>query len=131
MLNGNLFCSSSPGLQSGHMAFNTSCLINNGSQLSQSPRHVTPSASSHLKHPKPWSVQRTSTPSQNFKCKGSQNLLSYHCFIFSRDCFLILMIWHNSWRRKPQRGSLHHDHTKNSSTCLSYLTEMLGSFRQY
>lgn len=31
----------------------------------------------------------------------------------------------------PQRGSLHHDRIKNSSTCLSYLTEMCEKFRQY
>lgn len=147
-------------------------------------------------HQRPFKTSKHCTALWYVILKGIQNLLSYHCFIFPKDSFIILMIWHNHLRGKPPKrfittfffhssivqrllspfheqlapvacdhGSnitawaslitflehrnnhpwhteqlyllglfsnmLHHDRTTNSSTCLSYLTEMLGNFRQF
>lgn len=117
MLNGNLFCSSSLGFQNGHMTFNTSCLINKGSQLSQSPRHVTPSASScwnipnhgvFKEHPLP--VKTSNGKADRIYCPSAASffqgaVLSFLCFGTTLE------------QESPQRGSSHHDHTKTSSTC--------------
>lgn len=112
MLNGNLFCSSSLGLQNGHTVFITSCFINRESQLSKSLRHLTPSASSRWnipyrgmfkEHHHPFKISKCCTALWYVILKGSQNLLSYCCYIFPKDSFIILIIWHHHLRGKPPK----------------------------
>lgn len=130
MFSGNLFCSSSPGFQNGHRAFSTSCHINEGSQSPQSPRQVTPSASPYWNIPNhgvfkdPLPVKTSDREVARIYCPSATSL--FQGTVLSFSLFDTILEEEN-----PQRGPLHHDHTKNFSTCLSYLTEMLGRFRQY